>query len=62
MCSIQLQFIYCEKRTISTIVINDVVIVANDASLFVVTKGKLQDVKKVAKIIKQRTLKKYTVF
>ena len=43
------------KRTIATIGLDDVVIVDSDDSLLVAAKGKIQDVKKVAEIIKERT-------
>ncbi len=43
------------KRTIATIGLDDVVIVDSDDSLLVAAKGKIQDVKKVAEIIKNRT-------
>ena len=42
------------KRTIATIGLDDVVIVDSDDSLLVAAKGKIQDVKKVAEIIKNR--------
>ena len=42
------------KRTIATIGLDDVVIVESDDSLLVAAKGKIQDVKKVAEIIKNR--------
>ena len=42
------------KRTIATIGLDDVVIVDSDDSLLVAAKGKIQDVKKVAEIIKKR--------
>ena len=42
------------KRTIATIGLDDVVIVDSDDSLLVAAKGKIQDVKKVAEIIKSR--------
>ena len=42
------------KRTIATIGLNDVIIVDSDDSLLVAAKGKIQDVKKVAEIIKGR--------
>ena len=42
------------KRTIATIGLDDVVIVDSDDSLLVAAKGKIQDVKKVAEIIKGR--------
>jgi mannose-1-phosphate guanylyltransferase/mannose-1-phosphate guanylyltransferase/mannose-6-phosphate isomerase len=43
------------KRTIATIGLDDVVIVDSDDSLLVAAKGKIQDVKKVAEIIKNRS-------
>lgn len=43
------------KRTIATIGLDNVVIVDSDDSLLVAAKGKIQDVKKVAEIIKERT-------
>ena len=43
------------KRTIATIGLDDVVIVDNDDALLVAAKGKIQDVKKVAEIIKYRS-------
>ena len=42
------------KRTIATIGLDDVVIVDSDDSLLVAAKGKIQDVKKIAEIIKKR--------
>ena len=42
------------KRTIATIGLDDVVIVDSDDSLLVAAKVKIQDVKKVAEIIKNR--------
>ena len=42
------------KRTITTIGLDNVVIVDSDDSLLIAAKGKIQDVKKVAEIIKQR--------
>lgn len=42
------------KRTIATIGLDDVVIVDSDDALLVAAKGKIQDVKKVAEIIKNR--------
>lgn len=42
------------KRTIATIGLDDVVIVDSDDSLLVAAKGKIQDAKKVAEIIKKR--------
>ncbi len=42
------------KRTIATIGLDDVVIVDSDDALLVAAKGKIQDVKKVAEIIKAR--------
>ena len=42
------------KRTIATIGLDDVVIVDSDDALLVAAKGKIQDVKKVAVIIKNR--------
>ena len=42
------------KRTIATIGLDNVVIVDSDDSLLIAAKGKIQDVKKVAEIIKQR--------
>lgn len=42
------------KRTIATIGLDDVVIVDSDDALLVAAKGKIQDVKKVAEIIKKR--------
>ena len=42
------------KRTIATIGLDNVVIVDSDDSLLVAAKGKIQDVKKVAEIIKSR--------
>ena len=41
------------KRTIATIGLDDVVIVDSDDALLVAAKGKIQDVKKVAEIIKK---------
>jgi len=43
------------KRTIATIGLDDVVIVDSDDALLVAAKGKIQDVKKIAEEIKQRT-------
>ncbi len=43
------------KRTIATIGLDDVVIVDSDDALLVAAKGKIQDVKKVAEIIKGRS-------
>ncbi len=43
------------KRTIATIGLDNVVIVDSDDSLLVAAKGKIQDVKKVAEIIKNRS-------
>ncbi|MCR5765458.1 MAG: mannose-1-phosphate guanylyltransferase/mannose-6-phosphate isomerase [Treponema sp.] len=43
------------KRTIATIGLDNVVIVDSDDSLLVAAKGKIQDVKKVAEIIKSRS-------
>ena len=42
------------KRTIATIGLDDVVIVDSDDALLVAAKGKIQDVKKIAEIIKAR--------
>ena len=42
------------KRTIATIGLDDVVIVDSDDALLVAAKGKIQDVKKIAEIIKSR--------
>lgn len=42
------------KRTIATINLDDVVIVDNDDSLLVAAKGKIQHVKNVGEIIKER--------
>ena len=42
------------KRTIETIGLDDVVIVDSDDSLLIAAKGKIQDVKKIAEIIKAR--------
>ena len=42
------------KRTIATIGLDNVVIVDSDDALLIAAKGKIQDVKKVAEIIKQR--------
>lgn len=42
------------KRTIATIGLDDVVIVDSDDSLLIAAKGKIQDVKKIAEIIKAR--------
>ena len=42
------------KRTIATIGLDDVVIVDSDDALLIAAKGKIQDVKKVAEIIKSR--------
>lgn len=42
------------KRTVATIGLDDVVIVDSDDALLVAAKGKIQDVKKVAEIIKGR--------
>ena len=47
-------YIRAGKRTIATIGLDDVVIVDSDDALLVAAKGKIQDVKKVAEIIKQR--------
>ena len=44
------------KRTIATIGLDNVVIVDSDDALLVAAKGKIQDVKKVAEIIKSRQL------
>ena len=44
------------KRTIATIGLDDVVIVDSDDSLLIAAKGKIQDVKKVAEIIKARNI------
>ena len=43
------------NRTIATIGLDDVVIIDSDDALLVAAKGKIQDVKKVAEIIKNRT-------
>lgn len=43
------------KRTIATIGLDDVVIVDSDDSLLVAAKGKIQDVKKIAELIKGRS-------
>ena len=43
------------KRTIATIGLDNVVIVDSDDSLLVAAKGKIQDVKKVSEIIKNKT-------
>lgn len=45
------------KRTIATIGLDDVVIVDSDDALLVAAKGKIQDVKKVAEIIKKQKSK-----
>ena len=42
------------KRTIATIGLDNIVIVDSDDALLIAAKGKIQDVKKVAEIIKQR--------
>ena len=42
------------KRTVATIGLDDVVIVDSDDALLVAAKGKIQDVKKIAEIIKTR--------
>lgn len=42
------------KRTIATIGLDNVVIVDSDDALLVAAKGKIQDVKKVAELIKER--------
>lgn len=42
------------KRTIATIGLDDIVIVDSDDALLVAAKGKIQDVKKIAEIIKSR--------
>ena len=47
-------YIHGGKRTIATIGLDDVVIVDSDDALLVAAKGKIQDVKKVAEIIKGR--------
>ena len=47
-------YIRSGKRTIATIGLDNVVIVDSDDSLLVAAKGKIQDVKKVAEIIKSR--------
>ena len=47
-------YIRSGKRTIATIGLDDVVIVDSDDALLVAAKGKIQDVKKVAEIIKKR--------
>ena len=47
-------YIRVGKRTIATIGLDDVVIVDSDDALLVAAKGKIQDVKKVAEIIKNR--------
>ena len=47
-------YIRAGKRTIAIIGLDDVVIVDSDDALLVAAKGKIQDVKKVAEIIKQR--------
>ena len=47
-------YIRAGKRTIATIGLDDIVIVDSDDALLVAAKGKIQDVKKVAEIIKQR--------
>ena len=43
------------KRTIATIGLDNLVIVDSDDALLIAAKGKVQDVKKVAEIIKERT-------
>ena len=43
------------KRTIATIGLDNIVIVDSDDGLLIAAKGKIQDVKKVAEIIKNRT-------
>ena len=48
-------YIRSGKRTIATIGLDNVVIVDSDEALLVAAKGKIQDVKKVAEIIKNRT-------
>lgn len=47
-------YIHGGKRTIATIGLDDVVIVDSDDSLLIAAKGKIQDVKKIAEIIKKR--------
>ncbi len=47
-------YIRCGKRTVATIGLDNVVIVDSDDALLVAAKGKIQDVKKVAEIIKGR--------
>ncbi len=47
-------YIRGDKRTIATIGLDDVVIVDSDDALLVAAKGKIQDVKKVAELIKAR--------
>ena len=42
------------KRTIATIGLDNIVIVDSDDALLVAAKGKVQDVKKAAEIIKNR--------
>lgn len=48
-------YIRAGKRTVATIGLDDVVIVDSDDALLVAAKGKIQDVKKVAEIIKSRS-------
>ena len=48
-------YIRSGKRTIATIGLDNVVIVDSDDALLVAAKGKIQDVKKVAEIIKNRS-------
>lgn len=47
-------YIHGGKRTIATIGLDDIVIVDSDDALLIAAKGKIQDVKKVAEIIKGR--------
>ena len=49
-------YIYGGKRTVAAIGLNDVVIVDSDDALLVAAKDKIQDVKKVAEMIKKRTV------
>ncbi|MCQ2601711.1 MAG: mannose-1-phosphate guanylyltransferase/mannose-6-phosphate isomerase [Treponema sp.] len=44
------------KRTIATIGLDNIVVVDSDDSLLIAAKGKIQDVKKIAEIIKSREL------
>ena len=48
-------YIRSEKRTIATIGLDNIVIVDSDDALLVAAKGKIQNVKTIAEIIKKRT-------